>query len=131
MTRLLLDTSAYSAFKRGVDSVAEELGEADEVFVNSIVLGELRAGFAHGSAKERNERELRQFLGLPRVKAVGIDEATSVFYAAIYAALRKAGTPVPSNDLWIAASAMQHGLIVLTLDAYFRLIPQIVTRGPV
>lgn len=129
MTRILVDTSAYSAFKRGIEAIAEELRNAGEIFVSSVVLGELRAGFAHGNSPERNESELRAFLSLPRVRMVSIDDATSVWYATIYAHLRRVGTPVPSNDLWIAATAMQHGLIVLTRDAHFRLVPEIVVRG--
>ena len=105
--RLLVDTSAYSALRRGIESIVYELQSADEVFVNSIVLGELRAGFAYRAVTERNESELRAFLDLPRVKTIDIDDETSVFYAAIYASLRRAGTPVPSNGLWIAATAMQ------------------------
>lgn len=129
MTRLLIDTSAYSGFKRGVGAIVEAMRDADRLFMSGIVLGELRAGFAAGDRQARNEAELRAFTILPRVEMVGVDEGTSVYYAAIYASLRRAGTPVPSNDLWIAATAMQHGLIVLTRDAHFRLVSQIVVQG--
>lgn len=127
--RLLIDTSAYSAMNRGLDLVLDELGASEEVWVSSIVLGELRGGFAYGTNKRRNELDLQAFFDLPQVTTVGIDEETAVCYAAIYAGLRRAGTLMPTNDLWIAATAMQHGLIVFTQDAHFRLVPQIVVRG--
>ena len=127
--RLLIDTSAYSAFKREVESIVAEVQTADEIHVSSIVLGELRSGFDHGNVPERNERELRELLRSPRVRTVGVGDETSVYYAKIFASLRKAGTPIPTNDLCIAAAAMQHGLIVLTRDEHFGLVPQIVVRG--
>ena len=127
--RLLIDTSAYSAFKREVEATVAEIQAADEIHMSSIVLGELRSGFANGNIPERNERELLEFLRSRRVRTVPVDDQTSIYYASIFASLRKAGTPIPTNDLWIAATAMQHGLIVLTRDAHFRLVPQIVVRG--
>lgn len=121
---LLIDTSAYSAFKREVESIVAEVQAAAEIHVSSIVLGELRSGFAYGNVPERNERELREFLRSPRVRTVDVGGETSVYYATIFASLRKAGTPIPTNDVW-----MQHGLIVLTRDDHFRFVPQIVVRG--
>ena len=128
MTRLLLDSSAYIAFKKRHPEVVETLTQAEEIWVSPIVLGELRAGFLQGSKRERNERELRVFLESPRVSVVVVDEETSERYATIRVALKKAGTPVAANDLWIAASAMQHGLPILTSDRDFQKIPQVIVR---
>jgi predicted nucleic acid-binding protein len=128
MTRLLLDTSAYIAAKKKHLAVAEILIHADEIVVNPIVLGELRAGFLQGSKVETNELELRAFLESPRVVVRPVDEETADRYALIRATLRKAGTPVASNDVWIAASAMQHGLPILTSDMDFQKIPQVVVQ---
>jgi predicted nucleic acid-binding protein len=125
MTRILLDTSAYSALLRGDERVRDALRQAEEVRVNPVVLGELLAGFLRGRHRRRNEEELRQFLASPRVHIVPIDEQTAERYALVLAALRRRGRPIPSNDLWIAASAAQHGLRLLTLDAHFLHVEQI------
>ena len=128
MTRLLLDTSAYIAAKKNHPAVAEILVHADEIAVNPIVLGELRAGFLQGSKAETNERELRSFLDSPRVVVHPVDEETANRYAVIRTALKKAGTPISTNDIWIAASAMQHGFPILTSDSDFQKVPQVMVR---
>ncbi len=113
---------------RGRQNVVATVQAAERILVNPVVLGELRAGFAAGERREKNEAELISFLESPRVDVVSMNEDTSVFYAAIYVALRQAGTPIPSNDLWIAASAMQHGLCVVTTDTHFRKVQSIVLQ---
>ena len=126
MSRLLLDTSAYAAFMAGHASVREPVMEASEIWLNTTVLGELLAGFKKGSRTMENERRLRDFLQEPRVLFAVMDRETAERYAVIRDHLRQAGRPVPVNDLWIAASAFQHGLRLLTLDAHFRRIPQVI-----
>lgn len=128
MTRLLLDSSAYIAFKKRHPAVMEIVSQAELIFISPIVLGELRAGFLQGSKRDRNERELQLFLHSPRIRVLALDEETSDRYALIRVTLKKAGTPVAVNDLWIAASAMQHGLPVLTSDRDFQKISQILVH---
>ncbi|MBM4124432.1 MAG: type II toxin-antitoxin system VapC family toxin [Nitrospira sp.] len=128
MTRLLLDTSVYIAAKKNLPAAAETLAHVDEIVVTPIVLGELRAGFLQGSKTETNERELRAFLDSPRVTIPPLDEETAGRYAIIRTALKKAGTPISTNDIWIAASAMQYGLPILTSDADFKKIPQVIVH---
>ncbi|MBI2933874.1 MAG: type II toxin-antitoxin system VapC family toxin [Planctomycetes bacterium] len=128
MTAILLDTSAYSAFRRGHREVVLAVQQADRIDVTPIVLGELRAGFRRGGQVRRNEEELGVFLSSPRVVVQPLDEGTSHRYAVILNALREAGTPIPSNDLWIAAGAMQYGLELVTTDAHFLRVKQVIVR---
>ncbi len=124
--RLLLDTSAYSAFMRGDAGIKIVLQQAAEICVNPVILGELLAGFGRGKHRRKNRQELRAFLASPRVNVLQVDEATAERYAVILNSLWKAGTPIPTNDVWIAASAMQHGLQILTADAHFRKVGQVI-----
>ena len=128
MRRILLDTSAYSAFMRGSEATGAAVREADEIHVTPVVLGELRAGFMGGRQRKKNESELGDFMESPRVVVDDIDEETASRYAEIVESLRAAGRPVPANDAWIAASAMQHGLVVVTSDPHFGWIPQILSE---
>jgi predicted nucleic acid-binding protein len=116
----LLDTNAYSAFKRGDDAIVAVLSHAPDILLCSIVLGELLAGFAAGTKEALNRRELTQFLDSTRVRLVECGAATADRYALVYAALRRQGRPVPTNDLWIAASCLEHGAALLSLDAHFK-----------
>jgi predicted nucleic acid-binding protein len=126
--RILLDTSAYSLFMRGHHGVKEALQEADSISVNPIVLGELQAGFQHGRHAEKNKKTLKLFLASPRVHVVGMDEETAERYAVILNALWVISRPIPTNDLWIAASAMQYGLTILTTDAHFKHVAQVLVQ---
>ncbi len=128
MSRVLLDTSAYAAFFRDHPGVKEEVREASELFLSPVVLGELRSGFLKGTRRDANEKELREFLASPRCTVPVIDGETSHRYAVIHDFLRRNGTPVSPNDLWIAATAAEHGLTVVTLNGDFDLIPQVLVR---
>jgi tRNA(fMet)-specific endonuclease VapC len=128
VNRLLLDTSAYAAFFRGHPDVKAVLQEAVELFLSPIVLGELRSGFLKGGRPVENEKQLSAFLATPRCAVCVVDDETSHRYAAIHDYLRRQGTPVSANGLWIAASAAQHGLTVVTLDGDFEKIPQVLAR---
>ena len=125
MSSLCLDTSAYSHFRRGDALIVEIIGMARRVGIPSVVLGELRTGFLLGSQAERNERELRQFLRHPFVETLDIDDDAARIYAEIMVELRKAGTPLPTNDIWVAAAASREGATVLTYDEHFRLIHRV------
>ena len=125
MIRLALDTSAYSAFKRGHSSIAARLRRAEELLLSTIVLGKLLGGFEAGRQLRRNREELDRFLTSRRVRVVSIGQITARRYAAIYAVLRAKGQPIPTNDLWIAASAIEHGAELITTDRDFTHVPQI------
>lgn len=125
MRRIFLDTSAYAAFMRAHPGVMQAVQQAEEIYLNTVVLGELYAGFMGGRHRQKNEAELGTFLASPRARILGMDEETAQRYAVIFQALRAAGTPIPSNDIWIAATAMQHGLRVVTTDAHYREVIQV------
>ena len=129
MKNLLLDTNLYVAFKRGDDDAVELLRLADEVHLSTVVLGELLAGFAAGSRERRNREELTAFLDSPRVRIDAVDEGTADFYGRIFALLRRKGRPIPTNDLWIAATALQHGLVLATRDDHFAAIEGLATAS--
>ena len=123
--RLLLDTSAYSGFMRGHEEIRAVIRTNEEIFLNSVVIGELMAGFIKGGRRKKNEDELRRFLTSPRVSLLEVGEETAHRYAVILNSLWQAGTPIPTNDIWIAASAMEYGLCVVTTDEHYSKIPQI------
>ncbi len=118
--KVALDTNAYSDFMRGVPSRVSVVQAAERVYLPLIVLGELRAGFAVGNQQLRNAATLDRFLQSSRVEVLTPDVETTVVYAQVFAELRQQGTPIPTNDLWIAALARQHGLPLCTSDAHFQ-----------
>lgn len=125
MTGLILDTNAYAGFLRGDPRAASALKAAPEIHLPLIVLGELLAGFRHGSRQRENRDELARFMASPRVQLMRPDEKTAHQYAEVYHALRVQGTPIPTNDLWIASLARQHRIPLLTFDAHFRAVPDV------
>ncbi len=126
--RLLIDTSAFSAFMRGHAEIKTALQEAEAIYLSTVVLGELKAGFIKGGRRRRNESELTRFLASPRVGLLDLTEETADRYAVILNSLWEAGTPIPTNDIWISASAMEHGLQLLTTDAHYQKVPQILVQ---
>lgn len=123
--KLALDTNRYIDLCRGDSFVVETIEHADEVSLPFIVVGELRAGFAAGSHGPRNEAVLRRFLMRPGVGILYADDQTTHHYASVYRQLRKQGTPIPTNDMWIAALVLQHSLALLARDAHFDALPQL------
>ncbi|PIQ93684.1 MAG: VapC toxin family PIN domain ribonuclease [Nitrospirae bacterium CG_4_10_14_0_8_um_filter_41_23] len=119
MKRILIDTNSYAAFKRDNPIAVNTLKMVEYIGVNIIVLGEILSGFKGGSKEAKNREELEQFLDSPRVHVVQMDEETAEFYAKIYWDLKKKGKPIPTNDIWVAASAMRHGLALFTFDGHF------------
>jgi len=123
--RLALDTNRYGDFVRGETSVVESVHSATAVFIPFIVLAELRGGFAVGNKSRDNEAILMRILHSPGVDVIYPDDATTHHYAALYHQLRRQGTPIPTNDMWIAALAVQHDLVLFSRDRHFERLPQI------
>jgi tRNA(fMet)-specific endonuclease VapC len=131
--RICLDTSAYSHFKRGDPHVVDLIDRADWLGVPVVVLGELAVGFRQGKRRHQNQAELDDFLANPVVDVLPVDDDMAGIYADIILDLKKAGTPLPANDIWIAAVAVRHGATVLTYDQHFRSIARVgatILTGP-
>jgi tRNA(fMet)-specific endonuclease VapC len=116
---ILLDTNAYSALLRGHDEVADRVRRAERVVFSTVVAGELLLGFRLGTRLKKNMAELDAFLENPYVSLVPVTLTTSDRFARIAAALRAKGRPIPTNDIWIAAHAMEAGAELLSFDAHF------------
>ena len=128
--RLALDTNRYVDLCRGNPRVVELVEAADSIWLPFVVVGELRAGFATGSQGPRNEAVLRRFLLKPGVGVLYADEQTTYHYASVYRQLRKQGTPIPTNDMWIAALVLQHSLSLCDRDRHFDVLPQLLRVEP-
>lgn len=127
---LLLDTNAYVEWKRGHRGVQDALEAARRVIVSPVVLGELIFGFRNGRCLTENLHELEVFLADPGVSVRPIAASTADRYARIVLALRQAGRPIPANDVWIAAQAMETGAELLSFDQHFEYVPGLVWRRP-
>jgi len=119
MKRILLDTNGYAAFKKNDIHAVNALRAVEYIGLNVIVLGELLSGFKGALSETENKKELEQFLDSPRVHVLQLDEVTSEFYATIYWNLKRKGKPIPTNDMWVAASAMRHALSLFSYDEHF------------
>jgi len=119
MSTLLLDTNAYTQFLAGNTEILSLLSMADTLYMSVFVLGELYAGFRGGSKEKENRKILNDFLGKPTVKKLFATTETADFFGHIKHTLKLAGTPIPINDIWIAAHAMETGSLVVTYDKHF------------
>lgn len=124
---LCLDTNAYSALMRGHDKVREILEKADSLILPTVVLGELHAGFTAGNRKVENEQKLQSFLNTPGTRVAPIGQQTAERYGKLVRHLKLQGTPIPTNDIWIAAVAFETGAVLLTADTHFSTIPLLET----
>lgn len=125
MRKILLDTNVYTKLLLGDEDVLSELGNADSIFIPAVVLGELFAGFRGGTKESRNNTLLEQFLAKPSVEIVLIGKETAEIFGEIKHSLVRSGTPLPINDIWIAACAVEVGAVIITYDEHFLKIPQV------
>lgn len=119
MSRILVDTNAYTALIKGDGRIADILGMHEAILLSPVVIGELYDGFLNGTRYAENRAILDRFREKPRTVCVPITDNTAEWFAEIKRMLRKKGSPIPINDVWIAASCMEHGAALLTLDAHF------------
>ncbi len=124
--RVALDTNGYVDLCRGVPQTVSLLEEAETIVLPFVVVAELRAGFLHGRRPAENERVLRRFLAKTGVRVLFPDDQTTHHYASVFRQLRKQGTPIPTNDMWLAAIVVQHDLLLHSRDAHFNHLRQVV-----
>jgi tRNA(fMet)-specific endonuclease VapC len=122
--RIALDTNAYSDW-RTKGRWGDLIETASEILISAIVLGELRYGFQLGSRRDENERKLTEFLASEVVTVVEIGDLMSHHYGRLKTYLRKQGTPIPENDIWIGACAVKEDVVLLTADAHFEKLPEV------
>jgi tRNA(fMet)-specific endonuclease VapC len=120
--KILLDTNAYVALMQGHTGVADRVRRATRVYLSAIVAGELLFGFQNGSRYEKNIGELEEFFNNPFVEFLSVSYITADRFGRISASLKQKGTPLPSNDIWIAAHAMESGSELLSFDRHFEKI---------
>ncbi len=123
--RIAIDTNRYRDFCAGLAEAVEQLAMAGTICMPFVTLAELRAGFACGSLSRKNESVLTRFLNRPRVRVLFADEETTHHFARVYLQLRTQGTPIPVNDIWIAALVLQHSLLLYSRDRHFDCLPQL------
>jgi tRNA(fMet)-specific endonuclease VapC len=123
--RILVDTNRYRDFCDGVPEAVERMRTSELICMAFVTLAELRAGFLAGTAGRANERILALFLNRPRVRILWPDEQSTHHYARLFLQLRKQGTPIPTSDIWIAALAVQHDLVLVSRDAHFDRLQQL------
>jgi len=122
MRKVMIDTTIYSLALRGDHTVADLLRRIRSIGICNISVGELLAGFQAGNREKKNREELELFLDSPRVTVFDTDVESADFYASIFNQLKRAGTPIPTNDIWIAATAFQHGYKLLSSDRHFEYV---------
>ena len=119
MKSILLDTNAYSAYVKGDQKVMDAIVDSQEILVSVFVMGELYYGFKSGSREPENLAGLKRFLKKPTVVTIKANKETAELYGEIKSQLRKQGTPIPVNDIWIAAHCMEKGATLVTYDKDF------------
>jgi tRNA(fMet)-specific endonuclease VapC len=124
--RLVLDTSAYSALMKGHERVRKILEAGEWLGLPSIVIGELTAGFLAGSRAVRNLSLLDSFIEEAGIEVLTLGRREAERYGAVVKALRERGTPIPTNDIWIAAQALVADARILSRDRHFDLVPGLI-----
>jgi tRNA(fMet)-specific endonuclease VapC len=126
--KILLDTNAYAALMQGHAGIANRVRSATRVYLSAVVAGELLFGFQNGSRYEKNICELEEFFNNPFVEFLSVSYVTADRFGRIAASLKQKGTPLPSNDIWIAAHAMESGSELLSFDRHFEKIEGLIWR---
>ena len=126
MKEILIDTNIYSFALKGDRDTVSLLRTMRLIGISSVSIDELLSGFKGGTREKENRRELDEFLDSPRVRIYSVDEDTAEFYAEILNEMRSKGTPIPTNDIWIASVALQKGLPLYSRDLHFKQVPGLI-----
>ncbi len=127
MRPVLFDTNAYASFKKNDAPIIEIVQHAERIVISPIVIGELLAGFDGGNKAHQNKIELQKFLESSRIMIYPITLDTSHFFSQVFCSLKSKGKPIPTNDLWIASQALEHGCVVCTHDKHFSFIDGLIS----
>jgi len=130
LKKIFIDTNIYSNAMKGEEASIKIFRQYEILLISPVVIGELLAGFRRGKLEDKNRQQLKNFLSRDRVKAVTISMETSEFYSFILNELKTQGTPIPINDIWIAASVMEHGAGIATNDSHFEKIKGLMIIKP-
>ena len=122
MKKVILDTNAYTQLLAGEEDVLDAISAAETVYMSIFVLGELYAGFIGGTREPENKETLHRFLLKPTVKILNATSETAEVFGLLKGNLKKAGIPLPINDVWIAAHGIETGSVVITYDVHFKKI---------
>ena len=122
MKKIVLDTNAFSSFFAGNHEVLGILSEAEQVFMSTIVLGELYAGFKGGNREGENTKNLESFLKRGTVRTLDVSRETAEIFGTVKHQLKTRGTPIPLNDIWIAAHTIETGSQLVTYDHHFSMV---------
>ncbi len=122
MKNIVLDTNAYSNLLRGDQKVLQIANQAEKIYMPIFVIAELIVGFKYGSRESWNQTILQEFMSRPTVHMVFPTEETVEIFSEITVALRKSGKPIPTHDIWIAASAIEMGSTIVTYDLHFQYV---------
>ncbi|MCE5254048.1 MAG: type II toxin-antitoxin system VapC family toxin [Actinomycetia bacterium] len=131
MRHVLIDTNVLAGFFAGDPETVEAFQRVSSLAINTVILGELLSGFAMGTRTGEKRRLPARFLAGPRVGLLPLGPDTAEHYAGVFSQLRRKGTPIPTNNMWVAASALEHGLTLLTRDAHLAAIDGLLTAGTV
>lgn len=126
--RLLVDTNAYTALFAGHEGIADLISDSEAILLSAVVVSELLDGFLGGTREEENRRDLDQLRAKSRTVVVPITADTAEWFATVKQQLRRKGTPIPINDVWIAASALEHGATLVSLDRHFENVDGLLRR---
>ena len=126
--RLLVDTNAYTALFARHEGIADLISDSEAILLSAVVVGELLDGFLGGTREEENRRDLDQMRAKSRTVVVPITADTAEWFATVKQQLRRKGTPIPINDVWIAASALEHGATLVSLDRHFENVDGLLRR---
>ena len=123
MTKILLDTNAYTEFMAGNKTVFDYILDGEIIYISTVMLGELFSGFYGGNKLQENKEELTAFLAKDGVRVIDVTMETADIFGEIKADLRKKGKMIPLNDIWLAAHSIETGSKLLTFDGHFKNIP--------